>query len=64
MVDIKKVLLLWFIYFLIKEPLVVVLIMKLNKINNKLRNYTNQLLNSFKKEEFILHLNTISGVLI
>ena len=64
MVDIKKVLLLWFIYFLIKEPLVVVLIMKLNKINNELRNYTNQLLNSFKKEEFILHLNTISGVLI
>ena len=64
MVDIKKVLLLWFIYFLIKEPLVVVLIMKLNKINNELRNYTNQLLNSFKKEEFILHLNRISGVLI
>ena len=30
----KKVLLLWFIKILIKKPLVVVLIIKLNKINN------------------------------
>ena len=50
----------WFITFVIK-PQVVELIMKLNKINNYLKNYTNQLL---KKEEFNLHLNTIFGVLI
>ena len=62
--DIKKVLLLWFINFLMKKPQLVVLLMKLNKINNWLRSYTNQLLKNVKKGEFILHLKTISGVLI
>ena len=72
MMDIKEVLVLWFIIFLVKCPLhlqinllnVVVLIMKLNKIRNWLKNYTKQLLKNFKKEEFILNLQTISGVLI
>ena len=64
MMDIKEVFLLWFIDFLIKKPQAVVLTMKLNKINNWMKNYTNQLLKNVKKEEFILHLKTIFGVLI
>ena len=43
-----------------KKPQVVVLIMKLNKIKNWLKNYTKQL--HLKKEEFILHLKTIFRV--
>ena len=43
-----------------KKPQVVVLIMKLNKIKNSLKNYTKQL--HLKKEEFILHLKTIFRV--
>ena len=38
MMDIKEVLLLWFINFSIKKPLLVVLKMKLNKTNNLLKN--------------------------
>ena len=64
MMDIKEVFLLWFIDFLIKKPQAVVLTMKLNKINNWMKNYTNQLLKNVKTEEFILHLKTIFGVLI
>ena len=50
-----------FYKFFDKKPLVVVslhlqinllLLMKLNKMNNWLKNYTNQLLQNFKKEEF------------
>ena len=41
-----------------------VLKMKLNKINNYLTNFINQLLGSFKKEKCILLLKTIFGVLI
>ena len=47
--------------FLIKKPLAVVLIIKLNKINNLQINFTNQLLKKFKTEEFIYHLKTIFG---
>ena len=48
----------------IRSLKVVVLIMKLNKVSNWLKNYKNQILEKFKKEEFILHLKTIFGVLI
>ena len=60
MMDIKEVLLLWFITFLIKSPQVVVvlrpllrllLIMILNQTYNQLKNYTNQLLKKFKKRK-------------
>ena len=52
----------FFFFFLIKSLLkVVALIMKLNKMRNQPKNYTNQLLKHFKKEEFILHLKTIFG---
>ena len=37
------------------------LIMKLNKKSNWLKNYTSELLKNVKKEEFILHLKTIFG---
>ena len=50
--------------FFNKKSQVVVLMMKLNKINNWLKNYTKQLLENLKKEEFILHLKTIFRVLI
>ena len=50
--------------FFNKKPQVVVLMMKLNKINNWLKNYTKQLLENLKKEEFILHLKTIFRLLI
>ena len=50
--------------FFNKKPQVAVLMMKLNKINNWLKNYTKQLLENLKKEEFILHLKTIFRVLI
>ena len=52
--DIKK--------FLIKRLLVVVL--NLCQIKNQLKNFISQLLENFKKEEFILHLKTIFGVVI
>ena len=56
---------LWFIKFLIKSRnQVVLLIMKLNKIFNSLKNYTNPLLENFKKEKFIQDLKIIFGVLI
>ena len=60
MVDMKEVLLLWFINCLT----VVLLIMKLNKMNNQQKNYTNQLLKNLKEEKYINHLKTIFGVLI
>ena len=47
-----------------KTPLVLVLIIKLNRISNWLKNYTNQLLEHLKKEKYIHHLKTIFGVLI
>ena len=50
--DVKKVLLLWFTSFLIEIPQVVVLIIKLNKINNWLKNYTNQLLKIWKRRVY------------
>ena len=42
----------------------VVLIMRSNKISNYLMNFINQLLEIFKKEKCILHLEIIFGVLI
>ena len=48
--DIKEVLLLRLIISLLKSQVkVVVLKMKLNETNNYLKNYTNQLLNNFRK---------------
>ena len=49
MMNIKEGVLLWFTNFLINKPQVVVLITKLNKINNWLKNYTNNLLKKLKK---------------
>ena len=37
---------------------------KQKKIKNQLKNFINQLLEDFKKEEFILHLKIMYGVLI
>ena len=60
---IKEALLLWFINFLIKiRKGVVLLIMRLNKIYNYLKNYANQLLRILIKEQFILELEIIFGV--
>ena len=70
---IKEGLLLWFINFSIKSPLrfqinlyqgVLLLIIRLNKIYNKLKNYANRLLENIKKEKFILDLKIIFGELI
>ena len=53
MMDIKEGWLLWFTNFLIKSSLQVVvsLIMRLNKIYNQGKNYTNQLLETLKKKQ-------------
>ena len=64
MMDIKEVLLLWFINFLIKNPEVVVLKLKLNRMSNQLKNYANQLLKNLKSGKYIHHLKTIFGMLI
>ena len=47
MMDMKEVLLLWFLNFLIKNSQVVVLLSI--KIKNKLKNYKNQLSENLKK---------------
>ena len=50
MMGVKENLLLWFTSFLTKSlKVVVLLIMRLNKIYNQLKNYTNQLLETLKK---------------
>ena len=55
----------WFIIFLIKSRNeAVLLIMRLNKIFNSLKNYTNPLLENLKKEKFIQELKIVFGVLI
>ena len=41
--------------------MVVLLILKLNKIYNWLKNYTNQVLENLKKEKFILDIQIIFG---
>ena len=64
MMNIKEVWLQWFINFLIKSPHVLVLKMKLNKMNNQLKNCKNQLLENLKKEKYIHHLKIIFGKLI
>ena len=55
MTNIKEVLFIWFMIVLKKRPKLVVLNlllkMKLNKINNYLKNFTNQLLENLKKEK-------------
>ena len=55
MMNIKEVLFIWFMIVLKKRPKLVVLNlllkMKLNKINNYLKNFTNQLLENLKKEK-------------
>ena len=61
MMDIKEVLLLRLIISLLKSQVkVVVLKMKLNETNNYLKNYTNQLLNNFRKV-YSSFKNTIWG---
>ena len=63
--DTSDGLLLWFTNFLIKSQMVVVLlIMRLKKTYNYLKNYTSQLLENLKKEQFIRDLEIIIGVLI
>ena len=60
MMDIKGVLLQWFIHFFVKNPLclqgnlllVVLLKMKNCQTKNKLKNYINQILESLKHEEY------------
>ena len=64
MMDIKEVLLLRFIRFLMKKLLVVVLIMKLNKVNHWLKNYINKFFKKLKENRFILHLKKKFGLLI
>ena len=54
---------LWFTDFLIKRLQAVVLIC-MQIMKNKLRNYTHQLLKIFRKELFIQDLKTLFGVLI
>ena len=49
MMGIEEILLLWFINILIKSPQIEVLIMKLKKMNNQLKNCTNHLLENLKK---------------
>ena len=52
MMDIKEVLLQWFKNFLIKSPLLVmVLKMKICQTKNYLKNYKNQLLENLKSEK-------------
>ena len=61
MMDNKEDLLLWYTNFLIKSlKVVVLLIMRLNKTCNQLKNYTNQLLETLRKEQFIPDLKTIN----
>ena len=48
----------------IVDKIIIIQIMRLNKIYNYLKNYLNQLLENFKKEKFILDLEIILGVLI
>ena len=59
MMDIKEVLLLQFINFLIKSLKVVVFLCF--KMNNQQNNCRNQLLENLKKEPYIHHLKTIFG---
>ena len=60
-VNIKKVLLQWYINFLIKNLKEAVLLI-IKKIYNQLKNCINQLLKNLKKEKCILHLEIIFGV--
>ena len=62
MMDIKEILLLWFIIFLIKNLQVVVL--NLRQINNLEMNFINQLLKNLEEEKYIHYLKTIFGLLI
>ena len=59
MTDIKEVLLLWFINFLIKTLEVVVLLRY--KINNQQKNFMKELLKNLKDEKYIHHLKKIFG---
>ena len=65
---IKEDYLQWFISFLIRNPPhlinLVELVSLINQIINWQMNFTNQLLQNLKKEEFVHHLETIFGVLI
>ena len=62
MMDIKEILLLWFIIFLIKNLQVVVL--NLRQINNLEMNFINQLLKNLEEEKYIHYLKTMFGLLI
>ena len=56
MMDFKEVLLLWFISFLKKNAQVVVLVIKLDRINNWLKNYLEQLLKNSKKKNSLFFI--------
>ena len=62
MMDIKEVLLLWFVHFLIKSLKVVLLIIKCKKMSNWLKNCISQLLENLKREEYIYHSKKIFWV--
>ena len=62
MMDMEGVLLQWFINFLIKILLAVLLKMRVFQIKNQLKNCTNQLLEYFKNEKYSHLLQTIFGV--
>ena len=64
MMDIKEVLLEWFIIFLIKSTQVKVLNMKRCHTSNYLENYTNQLLENLNNEKYTHILQTLFGVMI
>ena len=52
------------VYKFLKNLQAVVLKMKLNEMNNWLKNHINQLLKNSKEEKYIHNLNTILGVFI
>ena len=60
MMDIKEVLLVWFVNVLTKSLQLVVL----NKMNNSLKNHINQLLECFFFFKYIYHLNLTEIFLI
>ena len=64
MIDVKKVLLLRFIHFLIKKPLVVVSHLQINLLlimKNQLKNFTKKLLKKIKKTVFYTFKDNLWG---
>ena len=61
MMDIKGVLLQWFINVWMKKLLVVLLKMKIWQTKNQLKNYITKLLENLKKEKYTPFIDNISG---